>query len=143
MTSTKLIHAVQSLIQVLIPFKFHLPTYHDKLNNIFNFIAFLHLSLCLSVSRDWSLERSEATLSVFSIPATIVRKYASNLDKQKTVNRSHPPPTFFWQSIFFSAPLQKQKLNNDLICEVESRIKAKLITCLFRPTFFKSSFWFL
>ena len=54
-----------------------------------------------------TLKKSEATLSVFSIPGIIVRKYASNLDEQKSANPSHPPLSLFWQSIFFSAPLQK------------------------------------
>ena len=49
------------------------------------------------------LEKSEATLSIFSIPAIIVRKYASNLDERKTANSSHPPPSLFWRSMFFSA----------------------------------------
>ena len=72
---------------------------------------------------NYSLEKSEATLSVFSIPAIIVRKYTSKLDERKTVNSSHPPPSLFWRSMFFSAPLRKQKLINDLIYEVELRVR--------------------
>ena len=54
-----------------------------------------------------ALEKSEATLSVLSIPAKIVRKYASNLDEQKNANSSYPPLSLFWRSMFISAPFQK------------------------------------
>ena len=46
------------------------------------------------------LEKSEATLSVLSIPAIIVRKYVFNLNEQNTANSFYPPLSLFWRSMF-------------------------------------------
>ena len=44
--------------------------------------------------------------------------------------------------VYFSSVL-KIEIMKDLIFEVEPRMRAKLITCLYKLTFFKSGFWFL
>ena len=116
-------------------------TTYDKAAITFLLPAALAL-LVLSIARLYIRKIRSHSFSVFNSRDNS-QKICIQLRQRKTANRSHPPPSLFWRSIFFSVPLQKQKLINDLIYGVEPRMRAKLITCLFRPTFFRSGFSFL